>query len=538
MYNVSLTESYFPAQTDDEVYDHVVGGLLRQAVERNPDAPALQGADMDGTLGRVWTYKELLEDAEKQARSLLTRFKPGERVTVWAPNIPEWVILEYGAAIAGITLVTANPAYQPAELHYVIEQSESVGLFIINEYRGNPMGRIAAEVKEKIPSLRELVDMEDTSAFFAGSETQTEFPDVKPDDAAQIQYTSGTTGFPKGALLHHRGITNNARMAYKRLGAREGDIILNYMPMFHTAGCAVLTLGAVQFNAKMIIAKLFSPPHMLDIIESERVDLMLGVPTMLIGLIEAQAANPKDTSSIRIACSGGSMVPPELVRQIRRTFDCDFETVYGQTEVSPILTQTRETDSIDDLCNSVGQALPQIELSIRSTDFNKVCGIDEVGEICARGYCNMLGYNNNPKATEETIDKEGWLHTGDLGTMDARGYVKVTGRVKEMIIRGGENLFPAEIENVLQEHPSVAEVAVVGVPDHKWGEIVACFIRVSSGHELDESTLIAHCRKSLSAQKTPAHWIEVNEWPLTGSGKIRKFMLRQKFVDGFYSNKR
>lgn len=229
------------------------------------------------------------------------------------------------------------------------------------------------------------------------------------------------------------------------------------------------------------------------------------------------------------------MVPPELVRQIKRTFGCDFETVYGQTEVSPILTQTRADDSIDDLCETVGQALPQIELSIRDTDFNRVCKIDDVGEICSRGYCNMLGYNNNPKATKETIDSEGWLHTGDLGTMDSRGFVKVTGRVKEMIIRGGENLFPAEIENVLQEHASVAEVAVVGVPDPKWGEIVACFVRISAGHTLDKNALVAHCRQSLSPQKTPAHWVEVSEWPLTGSGKIRKFMLRQKFIEGFYS---
>ena len=536
MYEVSLTESYFPAQTDDEVYDHTVGGLLIEAAKRTPDAPALQGADMDGTLGRVWTYKELLEDSERQARALLTRYKPGERITVWAPNIPEWVILEYGAALAGLTLVTANPAYQPAELQYVVEQSESVGLFLINEYRGNPMGRIAEEVKQKVSAIRELVDMEDSSAFYAGEDTHTEFPEVKTDDPAQIQYTSGTTGFPKGALLHHRGIANNARMAYKRLGSREGDVILNYMPMFHTAGCAILTLGSVQFSSKMIIAKLFSPPHMLEIIESEKVDMMLGVPTMLIGLIEAQAASPRDTSSVRIACSGGSMVPPELVRQVKRVFGCDFETVYGQTEVSPILTQTRADDSIEDLCDTVGQALPQTEISIRSPEFNRIVKIDEVGEICSRGYGSMLGYNNNPKATKETIDSEGWLHTGDLGTMDSRGFVKVTGRVKEMIIRGGENLFPAEIENVLQEHASVAEVAVVGVPDPKWGEIVACFVRIAAGHSLDSDALIAHCRKSLSPQKTPAHWVEVSEWPLTGSGKIRKFMLRQKFIEGFYTH--
>lgn len=535
MYQVALTEAYFPAQADGEVLDTTVGGLLRAAAKRAPDAPALQGADMDGTLGPVWTYADLLTDATRLATALLSRFKPGERIAVWSPNTPEWVIMEYAAALAGLTLVTVNPAYQPRELKYVLEQSGSVGLFLIPEYRGNPMAKIAEDVRSELPLLREITNLDDANALYAGEDASRNLPNVGPDDPAQIQYTSGTTGFPKGAVLHHRGLTNNARMIFERLGAKPGDTILNYMPLFHTAGCAILTLGAVNFDCKLIVAKLFSPPHMLEIIETQRVDMMMGVPTMLIALIEAQSAAPRDMSSIRMACSGGSMVPPELVRQIRAAFSCDFETVYGQTETSPVLTQTRDTDSMDDLCNTVGQALPQIEISIRDPKTDEVCGVDEVGEICARGYCNMLGYNNNPEATAATIDENGWLHTGDLGTMDARGYVKVTGRVKEMIIRGGENLFPAEIENILLEHPSVAEVAVVGVPDPKWGEIVACFIRTSANRELDQQALIAHCREWLSPQKTPAHWIEVQDWPLTGSGKIQKFVLRDQFIAGAFS---
>lgn len=536
MYAVSLSEAYFPAQTDGTVLETTVGGVLRAAAERVPEAAALQGADMDGTLGRVWTYADLLTDAERLAGALLTRFKTGERIAVWAPNIPEWVILEYAAALAGLTLVTVNPAYQPRELKYVLEQSGAVGLFLIEDYRGNPMARIAEEVRAEVPALREITDLEDHEALFAGAAPGATLPDIAADDPVQIQYTSGTTGFPKGAVLHHRGLTNNARMVFERLNAQRGDIVLNFMPLFHTAGCALLTLGAAQFDCKMIVAKLFSPPHMLEIIETQKVELMLGVPTMLIGLSEAQAAAPRDASSIRMACSGGSMVPPELVRQIRAAFDCGFETVYGQTETSPVLTQTRDTDSTDDLCNTVGQPLPQIEISIRRPDTNEVCAIDEIGEICARGYCNMLEYNSNPEATAATVDSDGWLHTGDLGTIDARGYVRVTGRVKEMIIRGGENLFPAEIENVLLEHPSIAEVAVVGVPDPKWGEIVACFVRMASGETLDQQALIAHCRQTLSPQKTPAHWIEVTDWPLTGSGKIQKFVLRDQFEAGAFQS--
>jgi fatty-acyl-CoA synthase len=532
MYRVSLTESYFPAQGDDVVLETTVGGVLRERAARSPGADALVEADIEGVIRRRWTFAELLAESEALAGALLTRYRPGERIAVWAPNIPEWVIIEFAAAIAGLTLVTANPANKARELKYVLEQSRSVGLFIVSEYRGNPMAEIATEVARQIPALREVVDLTDHDALYAGRESAMNAPQVKPGDAVQVQYTSGTTGFPKGAVLHHRGLTNNSRMIFNRLRVREGDTMLNFMPMFHTSGCAINTLGCVQHGCRMIIAKLFEPSRMLDIMEAERVVLLSGVPTMMIAMLEAQAARPRDLSSVRVAVSGGSMVPPELVRRIRSTFGCDFETVYGQTETSPVLTQTRATDSIKDLCETVGQPLPQIEISIRDPQTNVVAHIGAVGEICSRGYCNMLGYNDNPEATKATIDAEGWLHTGDLGTMDERGFVEVTGRVKEMIIRGGENLFPAEIENVLLEHPSVAECAVVGLPDERWGEIVACFVRLNAGAALDRSALTAHCREHISAPKTPVQWFEVAAWPLTGSGKIQKYVLRDQAMSG------
>ncbi len=532
MYRVHLTESCFPAQTDDVILDTTVGGVLRVRAAKSPNAEALVEADQEGAIRRRWTYAQLLAESEMLARALRSRYRPGERIAVWAPNIPEWVIVEFAAAFAGLTLVTANPANKARELKYVLEQSRSVGLFLVREYRGNPMAEIAAEVAAQIPALREVVDLNDRDALYAGSDRPAVFPDVKPDDPAQVQYTSGTTGFPKGAVLHHRGLTNNSRMIFKRLGVREGDTMLNFMPMFHTSGCAINTLGCVQHGVRMIIAKLFEPNRMLDIMEAELVAVLAGVPTMMVAMLEAQAARPRDLSSIRVAVSGGSMVPPELVRRIRSVFGCDFETVFGQTETSPVVTQTRAGDSIEDLCETVGQPLPLIEISIRNTQTNAVTPLGAVGEICSRGYCNMLGYNDNPKATAETIDAEGWLHTGDLGTMDSRGYVKVTGRVKEMIIRGGENLFPAEIENVLLEHPAIAECAVVGVPDERWGEIAACFVRLNAGAALDRAAFVAHCRQHLSAPKTPAHWFEVKDWPLTGSGKIQKFVLRDRVLSG------
>ena len=237
---------------------------------------------------------------------------------------------------------------------------------------------------------------------------------------------------------------------------------------------------------------------------------------------------------MEMVSSGGATVAPELVRNIKKVFDCTFGTLYGQTETSPVITQHHHDDSLEDICNTIGQPLPQTHVSIRSVDENQVVSLDTVGEICVRAYCNMIEYHANPSATAETIDGEGWLHTGDLGTMDSRGYIRITGRVKEMIIRGGENLFPAEIENVLLEHPLITEVAVVGIPDDKWGEVVACFIRAAATEEIDPKVLHHHCRHHLSPQKTPVVWCKVEAFPLTGSGKIQKFAIRDGYLAGNY----
>jgi fatty-acyl-CoA synthase len=416
-------------------------------------------------------------------------------------------------------------------LQFVLEQSRAAGLFMVGEYRGNPMAAVAAEIAGQVPALREVVDMEDPTALFAGYDPAIRLPEVSPMDPVQIQYTSGTTGFPKGAVLHHLGLTNNARFIHHRYGVAAGETTLNVMPLFHTAGCGMTTLGACQAGCRMILAKLFDPARMLDIIESERVDFSLGVPTMLVALLEAQAARARDLSSLRLMVSGGAIVPPDLVRGVRAAFQCELQTVYGQTECS-LLTQTRADDALDDVVGTVGQPLPHVEIAIRDPRTSAVLPVDVSGEVCVRAYTVMLGYNDNAEATASAIDADGWLHTGDLGTMDARGYLKITGRVKEMIIRGGENLFPAEIETVLLEHPDVAEAAVVGAPDDRWGEIVVGFVRLAPGAVLSPAALVAHCRERIAPQKTPAHWIEVQAWPLTGSGKIQKFVLRERFVAG------
>jgi fatty-acyl-CoA synthase len=537
MYRAALSTSYFPAQSDDSVRETTVGGVLASSAHAWPDAPALVEAKPDGSMGRTWTFRQLHEDADRLAHALVSRFTQGERIAVWSPNTPEWAILEFAAARAGLTLVTVNPAYQVKELRYVLEQSHAAGLFLVREHRGNPMAEIAQQACAGLAGVRHIIDLDKAETLFAREGTQRALPHVVPNDPAQIQYTSGTTGLPKGTVLSHRSLTNNSRFVLGRMGARERDTYLNVMPMFHTSGCSVGLLGSVQWGCRLIMVKQFDPGIANAIVARERVDMMISVPTMLIGMLEAHERSPCDMSSLHIIMSGGAMVPPELVRNIEREFGCPLVIIYGQTEMSPGLTQTRPNDSLEDRMDTVGQPYPCTEVSIRDVTTNAVAPIGAVGEICGRGYCNMIAYNDNPKATAEAIDAEGWLHTGDLGTMDSRGYLRVTGRLKEMIIRGGENLFPAEIENVLIEHPAIAEVAVVGVPDPKWGEIAVCFLRAQEGRVPSRAELVSHLRKDLAAPKTPAHWIAVEHFPLTASGKIQKFVLRERYIAGDFADR-
>ncbi len=382
--------------------------------------------------------------------------------------------------------------------------------------------------------MREVVDLADGQARFRVGDKPAVLPDVAPGDAAQIQYTSGTTGFPKGAILSHRGLVNNARFYASRCAVGPESTWINIMPMFHTSGCGMVTLGCLQAGCRMVLIGLFDPDAVNRLIESEKVTVILGVPTMIVALLEAYEQQPRDMSTLELVSCGGAMVAPELVRRVQQFFGCGFSTLYGQTEYCPVITQHHMEDTIDDICNTAGQPIPQTDVSIRRIEDNSVTSIGEVGEICARGPCTMIGYHANEAATAEAIDEDGWLHTGDLGAMDSRGYVRITGRVKEMIIRGGENHFPAEIETVLLEHPAVSEVAVVGLPDDKWGEIIAAFIRAQGNRELDVGELHGHCRKHLSPQKTPVVWCKVEAFPLTGSGKVRKFALRDGYLAGDY----
>lgn len=536
MYEVELTQSYFPAQGGPAPEPVTIGAMLRASAAAAPDRAAMKELGYDGAVGRIWRYAELLKDAERLGRALASRHEAGARVAVYANNIPEWVLLELACAFADVTLVTVNPAYQKRELKYVLEQSRAEAIYYVADFRGNPMQEIADAVCDEIPAIKHRILLTDHNALFAG-EDAGRLRDPEPSDPVQMQYTSGTTGFPKGALLHHNGLVRNGIDVMARGSVQAGDVFVNNMPLFHTTGCAILVLGGFGVGATMLLAPIFDPDTIVRVIAREKSKFIFGVPTMLVALNDAAEGAGADTSSVKSILSGGAMVAPELCKRSKEVLGAPVQILYGQTESSPVITQCWPDDSLEDLTQTIGQPLPNVEVSIRDPQTNEPVPVDAQGEICCRGYLVMIGYNDNPEANAAAIDKDGWLHTGDLGAMDARGFVKITGRVKEMIIRGGENLFPAEIENAMLEHDAVAEVAVVGVPDKKWGEQVACFMRAGGNDKPDGAALKSFIRERLSPQKTPAFWIWVDDWPLTGSGKIQKFKLREAFEKGAYEGR-
>ena len=526
----TATLAYWPADTSMALVDLTAGDALREAAAKTPQTTALVEGAVDPAGRRRWSYTELLEASERAARALLDRFAPGDRVAVWATNIPEWVILELAAALAGITVVTVNPALRPKELAYVLSQSRADGIFLVPAYRASRMAEMVEQVRGDLPALREVISFADWEPFCAEAAPDRALPTVSPHAAAQIQYTSGTTGSPKGAVLHHHGIVNNARLYTARLGLAPGNVQLSAMPLFHTAGCVMAVLGAVVTRGTLVLPPYFDPGLMLELIAAERPDTLAGVPTMLIGMLDHPGFAATDTSSIRQLYTGGAVVPPELVGRAEAAFGAPVSIVFAQTEASPVITQTAPQDSAQDRAHTLGRPLPQTQVKIIDPASGQTVAPGVIGELCTRGYHVMTGYFHDPEMTADAIDADGWLHTGDLASMDERGYCKIAGRLKDMIIRGGENIYPREIEQVLFAHPAVADVAVVGVPDATWGEQVAAFVRPAPGHTPDPHELVACCREHLAPHKTPRYWTMLQEFPLTPSGKVQKFVLRERFV--------
>ncbi|HTN80577.1 MAG TPA: AMP-binding protein [Acidimicrobiales bacterium] len=527
------TSHWIPDGSGPPIRHVAIGTVLREVAAAVPDRLALVEGAPDVATRRRWTYAELLRDAERCARGLLRRFEPSERIAIWAHNLPEWVIVEYAAALAGLPLVTVNPSFQPAELAYVLGQSRSSGLFIVPEVRGNPLLAHLESVRPELPELRSVMRLDQLAETF--DEGEDALPAVDPNAPVQIQYTSGTTGFPKGAVLSHRSVVNNAAIWADRIGVPDGGSWLSPMPLFHTGGCVLGVLGALSRRAKLVLMPGFEPGLLLELVETEQAWFVGAVPTMLIAAMDHPDARTRDLSSLGGVLSGGSQVPEALVRRIESTLGVDFTIVYGQTECSPVLTNTFPTDNPEDKGLTVGPPVPHTEVRIVDPLTLETVPVGASGELWARGYMTMIEYFDKPDATADTLLRDGWLRTGDLATMDERGYCRIVGRLKDMIIRGGENLFPAEIEEVLYRHPKVAEAAVVGLPDERWGEVVAAFIRPSDPNAPPSvAELRAHLRDHLSPQKTPTLWFVVDAYPLTGSGKIQKFAMREAWEKGLY----
>ena len=508
--------------------ERTIGDALDDAARQWGTATALVAVGDDGRR-QEWTFTELRDQARGVARALLRRYRPGEHIAIWAANRPEWPFVEFGAALAGLTLVTVNPAYRAAELTHVLRQSKVCGVLVQPFYRGADLLSAVDGVRPELPELRDVVDLSRWQEFLA-SAGDDDLPAVGPGDIAQIQYTSGTTGFPKGAMLPHRGLVAVSRMFAEVNEAGPEDVWINPMPMFHTAGCGLATLGALQTGGTHVLPPGFDPAQMLDLFEAERGTLMLSVPTMLIRMLDEQAVRHRDVSSWRLSMLGGAPVAPELVRRAREQLGVAVTIGFGQTEASPYLTHTRPDDPNPRWAETVGPPLPGTQIRIVDPGSGQPLPAGRVGEICARGPGLMTGYFDDAEGTARALDSDGWLHTGDLGSLDEDGYLRVRGRLKDMIIRGGENIYPREIEDLLLAHADVADVSVVGIPDAEMGEQVAAFIRPVAGRTADPERLAAFCGEHLAAYKTPRIWQTVEEFPQTASGKIQKFVLRERYL--------
>ena len=489
-----------------------VGDVLRRAAHRVPDRDGL--VDANAPDGGRWTYAELLAESELVARALLSRFAPGERIASCSPNRFELVLLQFGAALAGLTLVPLNPLLRRGELQHALGGSGAAGIVVAEEHRGQRLAEIVAGLG--LPSLREIVVLGDGWERLRADAGPRELPAVDPDGLAQIQYTSGTTAAAKGVLITHRGMALTAEAFCERERVSDGAAWVNPMPQFHTAGNVLGTLGATWACAPHVVLA-FEPGRTPPAIEDARAGLVSAAPPLVHAMLEHPAFPDTDLSSVEVVMTGGSTVEPSFVRRVEEAFGAKLSITFGMTETCGAACVTSPDDAQADREGTVGRPLPHTEVRIADN-----------GELLVRGPRVTRGYHDLPEETARAIDAEGWLHTGDLASMDERGYVRVEGRLKDMIKRGGENVAPAEVEACLAEHAAVAEAAVVGLPDERWGEVVVAYVRPAEGAQPDVAELVAHCRERLASFKVPRRWAVVDAMPLTASGKIRRAELRER----------
>ncbi|HAD03206.1 MAG: AMP-binding protein [Desulfuromonadales bacterium GWD2_61_12] len=528
-----------------------IGGLLQEISGRYPDKECLVYADR----GLRLTYRDFDRLTDRVAKGLLKLgIKKGEHLAIWATNVPEWVILQFATAKIGAVLVTVNTSYKSAELEYILEQSDATTLFLVQGFKDTDYVETVGEVvpgltnstpgklaSAKLPCLKHVIflgdgapagmrpfaTLEELGAQVSDAELAAAQASLDEHDVINMQYTSGTTGFPKGVMLTHHNIVNNGYNIGECMKFSEKDRLCIPVPFFHCFGCVLAVLACVTHGTTMVPVETFNPEVVLKTIQDEKCTAVHGVPTMFIAELEHPNFAQYDLTSLRTGIMAGSNCPIEVMKRVIRDMHAKEITIaYGQTESSPVITQTRTDDPIELRVATVGRVLPNVEMKIVDIETGATLPPGKQGELCTRGYLVMKGYYKMPEETAKAIDLEGWLHTGDLAVMDENGYTKITGRIKNMVIRGGENIYPREIEEFLYTHPKVSDVQIYGVPDRKYGEQVMAAVIVKQGETLTEEEIKDFCRGRIANYKVPHYVKFVDEYPMTASGKIQKFKLR------------
>jgi len=529
--------SYVHGASDRPLLGEPIFQNLRRTAARFGDREALVVAHQRYRA----TYGELVAQCEEVARGLMARgVKKGDRVGIWSPNRYEWVIVQYATSAMGAILVNINPAYRTSELEYALNQSGISFLILAAHFRQADYVAMLGEVKGRCPGLREALVIEDGWDALKRDGTKVEPGELHEleatlqfDDPINIQYTSGTTGFPKGATLTHHNILNNGYFIGETLRYTEQDRVCIPVPFYHCFGMVLGNLACTTHGSTMVIpAEAYDPVLTMETVQQERCTSLYGVPTMFIGELEHARFKDFDFSSLRTGIMAGSPCPVEVMKKVQTVMHIPEMTIaYGMTETSPVSTQCTTDDPLERRVSTVGRVHPHVEIKIIDPSTGAVVPRDTPGELCSRGYIVMRGYWNNDEATRQAIDPARWMHTGDLATMDGDGYINIVGRIKDMIIRGGENIYPREVEEFLYSHPDIADVQVIGVPSEKYGEEVMAWVKLREGSSATGDEIAAWCKGKIASYKIPRHWKFVDSFPMTITGKIQKFKMRETAVE-------
>jgi fatty-acyl-CoA synthase len=531
-----MTESYAKGELEPPLLEQTIGENFEATVAAHPDREAL----VEYASGRRWSWAELDRDVDALARGLLAAgLVKGDRVGVWSPNCAEWTIAQYATAKLGVILVNVNPAYRTHELTYAVNQSGLRMLIAMSGFKTSDYRGMVEATRAECPTLERVVylDTDDWAALVAEGESVPEgavaeaLASLTPDEPINIQYTSGTTGYPKGATLSHRNILNNGFYVTELIDFTEQDRLCIPVPFYHCFGMVMGNLGCTTHGATMVIpAPVFDAETTLRCVAEERCTGLYGVPTMFIAMQNHPAFAEHDLSSLRTGLMAGSICPVEVMKRcINDMHMPEVGIAYGMTETSPVSCQTRNDDDLDRRTSSIGRVGPHLEIKVVDPGTGATVERGEPGELCTRGYSVMLGYWDDPDKTAEAIDADGWMYTGDLAEMREDGYCTIVGRIKDMVIRGGENIYPREIEEFLYAHPDVEDVQVIGVPDEKYGEELCAWVRMKAGTTpLDAEAVRAFASGRLSHYKIPRYVMVVEEFPMTVTGKVRKVAMREE----------